>query len=196
VSTNAPQQDSPNSPHPLGDPRKGPEAYLDFQERQNLARMLSYPEDLPPKFKAWLLDFIAVNANGIPASAITGLERASVSARLTRATDQTGLSGGVRTNVVWTVAAWDPASMWDGTSKVIITQPGKYLVTLQIEWGGTAGQQEIWKNNVTREGATVCVLDMAKGDFIEAKVLAAGSGIPIHAEANTSPVLTVTRVSA
>lgn len=52
---------------------KGPEAYLSAEERKALQRSLSFPEDLPPKFKSYLIDFIAVNLPQIPISQIVGI---------------------------------------------------------------------------------------------------------------------------
>lgn len=54
---------------------KGPEAYLSSEERKALQRSLSFPEDLPPKFKSWLIDFIAVNIPQIPISQIVGFSQ-------------------------------------------------------------------------------------------------------------------------
>ena len=53
---------------------KGPESYLSLEERKALQRSLSFPEDLPPKFKSWLIDFIAVNIPQIPISQIVGFD--------------------------------------------------------------------------------------------------------------------------
>jgi hypothetical protein len=53
-------------------PQKGPEAYLSPDERKALQRSLSFPEDIPPKFRSWLLDFIAVNGLELPVSQIRG----------------------------------------------------------------------------------------------------------------------------
>jgi hypothetical protein len=57
------------------EPAKGPEAYLSPDERKALQRSLSFPEDLPPKFKSWLIDFIAVNVPQIPVSQIVGFQK-------------------------------------------------------------------------------------------------------------------------
>lgn len=205
-SPGQPFQEVSSSPvRPLGDPRKGPEAYLDLAERQNLTRMLSYPEDLPPKFKAWLLDYIAVNAHGIPASAITGSDRDSVSTRLTRSSNQGGFTGGVTANIIWTVVEWDPAALFNSATptRVTVSRPGKYLVTLQVEFLVATGQLEIWKNGATRQaigpspvGSIGTVLNLAKDDFVEAKVVPSSSTTVVHYEGNHTPVLTVTRVSA
>jgi hypothetical protein len=54
---------------------KGPEAYLSPDERKALQRSLSFPEDLPPKFKSWLIDFLAVNVPQIPISQIVGFDK-------------------------------------------------------------------------------------------------------------------------
>lgn len=53
-------------------PAKGPEDFLSLDERQFLQRILNYPEDLPSKFRSWLVDFIAVNIPMIPISQIVG----------------------------------------------------------------------------------------------------------------------------
>ena len=55
--------------------KAGPEAYLSSDERKALQRSLSFPEDLPPKFKSWLIDFIAVNIPQIPVSQIVGFNQ-------------------------------------------------------------------------------------------------------------------------
>jgi hypothetical protein len=57
------------------EPAKGPEAYLSPDERKALQRSLSFPEDLPPKFKSWMIDFIAVNIPQIPISQIVGFTK-------------------------------------------------------------------------------------------------------------------------
>lgn len=53
-------------------PARGEEAYLSVEERKFLQRFLSYPEDLPPRFKSWILDHVAVNIPQIPISQIVG----------------------------------------------------------------------------------------------------------------------------
>ena len=55
--------------------QKGPEAFLTGEERKDLQRMLSYPEDLPPKFKTWISEWIAINGLSIPISSIVGFQR-------------------------------------------------------------------------------------------------------------------------
>ena len=55
--------------------KAGPEAYLSADERKALQRSLSFPEDLPPRFKSWLIDFIAVNIPQIPVSQIVGFKQ-------------------------------------------------------------------------------------------------------------------------
>ena len=55
--------------------KAGPEAYLSSDERKALQRSLSLPEDLPPRFKSWLIDFIAVNIPQIPVSQIIGFKQ-------------------------------------------------------------------------------------------------------------------------
>lgn len=56
-------------------PDKGPEAFLGPEERKFLGRMLSYPEDIPPKFKEWMSDYLAVNIPQIPISQISGFNK-------------------------------------------------------------------------------------------------------------------------
>ncbi len=53
---------------------KGVEAYLSQEERENLQRMLSFPEDFPTKFGAWLQDYISVNAS-LSRSQVIGLSQ-------------------------------------------------------------------------------------------------------------------------
>ena len=53
----------------------GPEAFLSAEERKALQRSLSFPEDLPPKFRSWMIDFIAVNIPQISIRSIVGFER-------------------------------------------------------------------------------------------------------------------------
>lgn len=57
------------------DPKQKQDAQPDFltpQERAALQRQLSYPEDLPKKFKSWILQHIAVNGLDIPVSQLHG----------------------------------------------------------------------------------------------------------------------------
>ena len=56
-------------------PARGPEAYLDPDERKFWQRGLGFPEDFPPRFKSWLVDFIAVNIPQIPISQIVGFSQ-------------------------------------------------------------------------------------------------------------------------
>ena len=186
--------------------QKGPEAFLSIEERKMLQRILSFPEELPQKFASWIVEYMKVNAEEIPASAIVGSERESVSCRLRRTSDQTGFTGGVRTNVIWTEAEWDPSSMWDGTSKVTVPRPGKYLVISVVEWSVFAGVLEIWKNNATREdlapattgnrSSVRTILDMKKNDYVEIKVVPDNSASEILFEANHTPYAVIARISA
>lgn len=41
---------------------KGEEAYLSQEERRQLKRILSFPEEFPPEFSAWIEDHVRVNA--------------------------------------------------------------------------------------------------------------------------------------
>lgn len=54
--------------------QKGPEAFLTGDERKDLQRSLSFPEDLPSKFKTWMMDYFAVNIPQIPLSQIVGFQ--------------------------------------------------------------------------------------------------------------------------
>ena len=54
--------------------QKGPEAFLTGEERKDLQRSLSFPEDLPPKFKNWIQEYLAVNIPQIPISNIVGFQ--------------------------------------------------------------------------------------------------------------------------
>ena len=184
--------------------QKGPEAFLSIEERKMLQRILSFPEELPQKFASWIVEYMKVNAEEIPASAIVGSERVSVSCRLRRTSNQSGFTGGVRANIVWEDAEWDPSSMWDGTSKITVPRPGKYLVIATCEWSTDDGQLEIWKNTDTIEhtdaaaNRVTCVtlLNMAKGDYIEIVVLPTSSSSVIAFGANHSPYVSIARVSA
>lgn len=51
---------------------KGQGAFLTQQERETVRRLLGFPEEFPPEFKEWLIDFFAVNIPQIPISQITG----------------------------------------------------------------------------------------------------------------------------
>jgi hypothetical protein len=51
---------------------KGEGSFLTPQERSTVQRFLGFPEDFPPEFKDWLIDFLAVNIPQIPISQITG----------------------------------------------------------------------------------------------------------------------------
>jgi hypothetical protein len=55
-------------------PPKGPEEYLSPDERKFIQRYLSFPEDLPPKFRSWVVDQTVTNASQIQASQIAGLD--------------------------------------------------------------------------------------------------------------------------
>ena len=184
--------------------QKGPEAFLSIEERKMLQRILSFPEELPQKFASWVVEYMKVNAEEIPASAIVGSERESISCRLRRTSDQTGFTGGVRANVVWTEAEWDPSSMWDSSSKITVPRPGKYLVVSSVEWQAFNGVLEIWKNDSTREhldpsaGRTTVstLLNMMKGDFIQIKVVPDNSDSVINFEANHTPYVSIVRISA
>lgn len=68
-------EDAQQSGQPKWPPSKGPEEYLTVDERSFLRRYLSHPEDLPPEFQSWLVDFIAVNIPQIPISQIVGFSQ-------------------------------------------------------------------------------------------------------------------------
>jgi hypothetical protein len=51
---------------------KGADSFLSAEERADVRRLFGHPEDFPPEFKEWLIDFIAVNIPQIPISQITG----------------------------------------------------------------------------------------------------------------------------
>jgi hypothetical protein len=69
-------------------PERGPEAYLSTDERKALQRSLSFPEDLPPKFRSWLIDFIAVNIPQIPISQIVGFTQFTAKSSTVLTTDE------------------------------------------------------------------------------------------------------------
>ena len=76
-------------------PQQGPEAYFSPEERKMWQRFTSFPEELSPKFRSWLIDFIAVNIPQIPISQIVGfnqVEQVEVTTA-TVATDQSTTSG-------------------------------------------------------------------------------------------------------
>lgn len=54
---------------------QGPEAYLSSEERKNLQRLLSFPEDLPKKFREWLIDYLTVNPPQFSITQIQGFEK-------------------------------------------------------------------------------------------------------------------------
>lgn len=178
---------------------------LDEKERAQWIRFNASVSEITPEFKAWLTNFILVEvAQQIPASQLQGGEQASVACRLTRTVDQAGFSGGVAANVVWQLADFDPSGMWDGSTKVTIKTPGKYIATLEIEYQTDNGQTEIWKNNTTREsiwpnastGRCFCLLNLVAGDYLHAKVNPASSATIVNFEANHTPQFAVVRVSS
>ena len=177
---------------------------LSPEERELWKRLTGTPADISPEFKKWLEQYILVNiAPQIPAAQLQGFSRSSASCRLRRTSNQGDWVGGVRGNVVWTEAEWDPSSMWDGSTKVIPPFPGKYLVITSIEFSAQNGQLEVWKNDSTREAITpteahptvMTVLDMNKGDFIQVKVVPDGSSTIVNYEANHTPYVAVVRLT-
>lgn len=54
---------------------KGAGSFLSNEERQNVRRLLSFPEEFPPEFKEWLLDYLAVNIPQIPIGNIMGFSQ-------------------------------------------------------------------------------------------------------------------------
>lgn len=55
--------------------QKGPETFLTNEERRNLQRTLGFPEDLPPKFKSWVQEYLSVNFPQIPITQVSGFEK-------------------------------------------------------------------------------------------------------------------------
>lgn len=55
--------------------QKGPEAFLSAEERKQIGRFLSYPEDFPPKFKSWLREYLSVDFPEIPVTQISGFDK-------------------------------------------------------------------------------------------------------------------------
>ena len=47
-------------------------SFLSAEERQQIQRLLGFPEDFPNEFKEWLLDYFAVNIPQIPIGQIVG----------------------------------------------------------------------------------------------------------------------------
>lgn len=85
-------------PKPTKTPEQGPESYLTPDERKFWQRGLGFPEDFPPRFKSWLIDFMAVNIPQIPISQVTGvpqtlkvLDRNTNSVTVTNTTTETTL---------------------------------------------------------------------------------------------------------
>jgi hypothetical protein len=54
---------------------KGASTFLSQDERAQVARLLGHPEDFPPEFKDWLLDYFAVNIPQIPIGQIAGFSQ-------------------------------------------------------------------------------------------------------------------------
>jgi hypothetical protein len=54
---------------------KGVGAFLSQEERQMVRRLLQFPEEFPPEFKEWLVDYLAVNIPQIPIGQITGFSQ-------------------------------------------------------------------------------------------------------------------------
>lgn len=64
--------------------QKGPEAFLSPDERKQLKRLLSKPEEFPREFGSWIAEYIAVNGLEIPVSQIRGFNQFQArSARIT-----------------------------------------------------------------------------------------------------------------
>ena len=55
--------------------QKGLDSFLSQEERAALQRMLGFPEDLPPAFQSWVIDFMSVNLSQISISQILGFEK-------------------------------------------------------------------------------------------------------------------------
>lgn len=54
---------------------KGAGSFLSQEERQQVRRLLQFPEEFPPEFKEWLLDYLAVNIPQIPIGNIMGFSQ-------------------------------------------------------------------------------------------------------------------------
>lgn len=54
---------------------KGAGSFLSQEERQQVQRLLRFPEEFPPEFKEWLLDYLAVNIPQIPIGNIMGFSQ-------------------------------------------------------------------------------------------------------------------------
>jgi hypothetical protein len=54
---------------------KGAGSFLSSEERQMVRRLLGFPEEFPPEFKEWLLDYLAVNIPQIPIGNIMGFSQ-------------------------------------------------------------------------------------------------------------------------
>lgn len=177
---------------------------LSPEEKALWQRLTGSPQDISPEFKKWIEQQVLLNVvPQIPAAQLQGFSRSSLSCRLRRTTDQTGWTGGVRANMVWTEAEWDPASMWDSSAKITVPYAGKYLVWTSVEFSVENGQLEIWKNNSTREALAtsqahpnvMTVLDMSKDDYIEVKIVPEGSSMVVNYEANHTPQVAVVRLT-
>lgn len=71
---------------------KGPESYLSADERKALQRSLSFPEDLPPRFKSWILDHVVQNIQDLPVSQLAGYSQRRTTALDTVSTANLTLS--------------------------------------------------------------------------------------------------------
>lgn len=189
---------------PFLNPQGSEAGNLSPEERALWQRLTGTPSDVAPEFKKWLENFILVNVvPQIPAPQLQGFARASISCRLRRTSSQGGWVGGVRGNITWTSAEWDPSELWDGATKVVVKHAGKYLVWTSVEFSSQNGQLEIWKNNSTREAIApsqghpnlMTVLDMNTDDYVQVKVVPDGSTTVVNSEANHTPQIVVARLS-
>lgn len=196
-------EDTKNEKPFLG-PQGSEAGNLSPEERALWQRLTGSPQDIAPEFKKWLEQQVLVNiVPQIPAPQLQGFARSSISCRLRRTSDQTGWTGGVRDNMVWTSAEWDPSELWDGSTKIIAKSPGKYLVWTSVEFETQNGQLEIWKNDSTREAIAptqahpnlTTVLDLRVDDFVQVKVVPDGSSTVVNYEANHTPQVVVARLS-
>lgn len=138
---------------------KGPEAYLSGEERKALQRSLSFPEDLPPRFKSWLIDFMAVNIPQIPVSQITGfkqIEQVEVSSATT---------GTVGTSQTTTSATYvDLATVGPQLTGL---RNGQYLIFFGVAvlWntGGVNAWMSISVNGATAVDADACTVATTVG---------------------------------
>lgn len=110
---------------------KGPESYLTSEERKALQRALSFPEDLPPRFKSWIVEHVVTNIQDLPVSQLSGF----------RQIDQVEVSSA-------TVTAFQSTSSGSYTNLATVgpqltgLRSGRYIVqhgALLVNTGGVSG---------------------------------------------------------